>query len=214
MTPVNSKPYAGSPVAAPLSFVRHYGLQEIIEALHRKLSESDKKNYHVLEKIFYARHPYEEVEKHVGSVREMFASYAYSDDCKRYFAATHSKSVLTLLLGDHFLTEDVILSTIKEQSNFGLESDYVDVVMLSSHLSEFIISAMFEEIGPAKGAQVLEATPDSMITAGLLNSWVTSLPSEGIRRGQALFIAKLIRRAHPEYEGLPDEWVRKAFCGQ
>lgn len=214
MSPVNPKSNIVHPAAGALYVVRRNGLQEIIEALHRKLSESDKKNYHVLEKIFYARHPDEEVEKHVGSVREMFDSYAYSDDCKRYFAATHSKSVLTLLLGDNFLTEDVILNTIKEQSNFGLESDYVDAVMLSLHLSEFIISAMFKEIGPAKGAQVLEATPDSMITAGLLNSWVTSLPSENIRRGQALFIAKRIRRAHPEYEGLPDEWVRKAFCGQ
>ena len=213
MSPFNSKPNIVHPAAGALYVVRRNGLQEIIEALHRELSESDMKNYYVLDKIFYTRHTDKEVEKHVGSVKEMFASYAYSDDCKRYFAATHSKSVLTLLLGDDFLTEDIILSTIKEQSNYGLESDYVDAVMLSSHLSEPIISAIFKRIGPAKSGQVLEATPDSMITAGLLNSWVASLPSGDLKLVDALFIAKRIRRAHPEYEGFPDEWVIKVFCG-
>lgn len=213
MNPVNSEPNMVQPVAASLGLARRSGLQDMANALRRKL-ESEKKNYHVLEKIFYGPLVIPRTKAYKHRIAEVFASPLYSDSCKKYFAAAHVDDELMFFAADRFLTEEIILSHVKGKTFVVLEWSYFKAMMGSIHLSERIMEATFERMAASWRREVLTLTPDTMITPKVMNSWLASV--EGwYRKPEDSFkvAAPRIREAHPEYEGFPDDWVMKVFCG-
>lgn len=192
------------------SLLQHPNLQKIINSLSRQLPEIDNgKNYSDLETAFCEAQESSRV-AYKRRVAEIFASPAYDDACKRYFAATHVSDEIILLLGGKFLTEEIILGYIEDQAGqwFDQPEAHLEAMMGSSHLSENIIEAAFKRFNKPSRAHVLELTPDSMITPRVINAWMGNVRLETL--GAA---ALRIKRAHSEYEGFPDKWVLKVFLG-
>ena len=194
--------------------------KEILGELKRELSKSDlRETYPALEDIFYnpkLRYD-EEYKLNIIIIAEAFASPLYSDNCKRYWAASHVSSSVVLQFGDMFLTEEIILGHIERRELKIITLDYVKAVMSSSHLSERIIEATLKEVSEIQRGSVLKLTPDIMVTPRVIKSWISTVPHGG-RYGAAVLAARAavsrIRKAHPEYEGFPDEWALKVFCGE
>lgn len=202
--------------------LRRPNLQKIINSLSRQLPEIDNgKNYSDLETAFYKATEFSAV-VYKRRVAEIFASPIYDDACKRYFAATHVSYAIVLLLGGEFLTEEIILGYIEDQTGrwFDQSKAYIEAIMGSSHLSENIIEAAFERFNKPCQAHILELTPDNMITPRVINAW--SAWQSTVLYGSDPFwqetyqkaVISRIKQAHPEYEGFPDEWVLKVFCGE
>lgn len=176
-----------------------------------KLSDFDKTNCQTLERIFHD--PW----VNQNDLADIFASPVYSDDCKRYFAKAHAYNGAVLLLGDRFLTEEIIFSHISnpEQDQL-LSGKYLNNLLVSSHLSERIMEVIFQSVLPRGSRRVLELTPDIMITPRVINSWIVGVSYGDQRLLPQSFIsyaACIVKRVHPEYEGFPDEWALKVFCG-
>ena len=201
------------------------GLPEIITALQDELTAADQKSFQLLENLFYGDGP---TSKYENIIEKAFASPLYSDACKQLFAASHIDSELVLSLGDKFLTEEIILGYVRKAGFKTPYEDYIRVLMSSSHLSENIIEAEFGSRGTLARLMALELTPDRMITPKLMHAWKITVPYDvrpsgmGVKtegRSERLKVnltaaAARIRQVHPEYEGFPDEWVMKVFCGE
>ena len=90
--------------------------------------------------------------------------------------------------------------------------------MVSSHLSERIIKAACFRAGMTENGIILGLTPVNMITPSLISLWLEIMQWRygrltNLNGNSPSFAARRIREAHPEYEGFPDEWVIKVFCG-
>ena len=87
----------------------------------------------------------------------------------------------------------------------------------SPHLSEQVIEATLLVIGPIGRKGLLELIPNALITPRVINAWRSTVPHEELpgRTAAATSAAvSSIKRAHPEYDGVPNEWVLKVFCGE
>lgn len=83
--------------------------------------------------------------------------------------------------------------------------------MESEHLSEQIMLAMIRKTDEDELDILLPLIPDRMITPEVITNWLAQVIWEIEKCGAAA--ANRIKRMYPEYEGFPDEWVLKVFCG-
>lgn len=192
-------------------------VREIIGALRLRLSESDLDSFYDLEHIFYRSkyYPYyPEKEASKLKVAEVFTSSLYNIACKKYFAASNIHNELMFSVADQFLTEELIFSHIEGAGSIEIEWCYVKAMISSSHLSERILAASFSKVSEDTRELTLELTPDNMLTPEVVKSWLASA-RWGWETGDTLTcVAARVRKAHPEYEGFPDEWLLKVFCGE
>lgn len=191
------------------------GLREIIETLRGTLTIEEKKG---LEVLFHHPKKYMTSWKYKLGITNVFESPSYSDSCKKYFAASRIDSELVLLSGGQFLTEEIIVGYIEKVGREKpISWDYVKALMRSSHLSGRIIEAMLKQLGYDQSRQVLITSSAALITPGVIVAWLSKAAER--RQSRHLlacreFAVLQIRRAHPEYEGFPDDWVLKVFCGE
>ena len=181
------------------------------------LSEVDKASYFALEDILYSFRWGSEEHK-LGIVTAL-NSPMYSDACKRHFAASHLQDEIIFSVAGGFLTEEIILSHVECPTYPTFSLAYFAALMGSEYLSEQIVSAAILKIDFFEESKALELIPDRMITPKVIDNWLGQA-SSGLTekeltvandRGEAAF---RVRRTHPEYEGFPDEWVLKVFCGR
>lgn len=189
------------------------------QTLWRALSDLDKESYASLKHAFNRAWEFASGDgRYEDVIAGIFASPLYSDDCKRYFAVANVSSSHVLRLQGGLLTEELIFSHVNAPKGSYLGGAYLTALMGSKHLSERIIEAVFIRADKRVSRAALEQTPNTMVTPRVVKGWLLQasrkdsfyFPEE---EEEEEFGARHIRRAHPEYEGLPDEWVLKVFCG-
>lgn len=199
--------------------------QEIREILLTDLSPSERKQCRDLEEI-YRLHSVKRNKEFEQCIAEAFTSPLYSNRSKAYFAALFVHSDLVLRFGDEFLSEEIIVSYLKWSGARLLNQSHVKAIMESSHLSERIIETAFKELNYTKASWTLELVPDVMVTPRVISLWKASAAGPVspylVHRGRTrppladslAVAASRVRKAHPEYESFPDDWVLKVFCGE
>lgn len=187
-----------------------------MRAIRLGLPESDITSSYDLEHIFDGSQYPPETVAYKLKVAEVFASSLYSNACKKYFAASNIHNELMFSVADQFLTEEIILSHVKREWSGEMEGSYFKAMMTSSHLSERIIVTAFGRVDGNTRKLSLELTPDYMLTPEVVKSWLAHVCLVwGWGTGFATSLAtSRVRKAHPEYEGLPDEWMVKLFIGK
>lgn len=188
------------------------GLSETAGNLRLVLSEAEIVSYHALETIWWESDlKWDSLEDKLNMV-EAFASPLYETAAKEYFAAAHLGNSLILSMADRFLTEEIIFSFFSgpRMKLFGLP--HFVALMGSEHLSERIILAAFPKTYPERLLKSLSLVPDAMIAPAVVSSWMLEA-SKKISKCQAVAVLR-IKKVYPEYEGFPDDWVLKVFCGK
>lgn len=177
------------------------------------LSETDTESYRVLENICYGKGIQWGGEAHKAGIIRAFKSPLYSDDAKEYCAAANLNNELILLPADRFLTEKIILGYVENVTVNIMSIAYFAALIRSSHLSERIVSAAVPWTDGIQNCAALAMIPDAMITSEVMTSWLSNAWWRTSQGGGKQEAARRVRQVHPEYEGFPDEWVLKVFCG-
>lgn len=189
---------------------------ETIQDTPLVLSAVDTASYFALEDILYSFRWGSEEHK-LGIVTAL-NSPMYSDACKRRFAASHLHDEIIFSVAGGFLNEEIILSHLRSMTSPVFSLAYFRALMVSEHLSEQIVSAAIFRIVFFEKSEVLELIPDRMITPEVMATWLgkasSRLTEKELAIGDRGEAALRIKRTHPEYEGFPDEWVLKVFCGR
>ena len=196
---------------------RRWSVWETTDVLRENLSEADTESYRAFENIFYSSEIPRGSKEYETSIAAAFKSPLYSEACKKRFAAANMFVELTLLVADKFLTEKIILSHLEGLRYKVLRLSYFAVLMGSSHLSERIVSAAIQKIDiEVKMDGVLKVIPDAMVTPRVIKDWMSNASAFRIPAGwnPESFAAQRVKQTHPEYEGFPDEWALKVFCGR
>lgn len=190
--------------------------KERTERLRPILSEVDMNSYQALENVFWRLSVSErDFQSKKLRIVEVFASSLYSEASKEYFAAGKVEDRLILSVCGQFLTEKIILGYLEGPRANLFNVDYFTALMGSKHLSVQIISAALIRLYPPWDWKALEVIPNLMIIPEVVVSWLAKV-SGGSSGGFILAEAKVaaalrIKQVHPEYEGLPDDWVLKVF---
>lgn len=191
-------------------------LREIIGTLRLGLSKADLNDSYDLEKIFYGPAWNHGSEAYRFRLAEVFTSPLYSDVCKKYFAASNINGELIFSVADRFLTEEIILTYVENGWSGEMEVSYFKAMISSSHMSTRILEAAFSKVSKPAQELSLELIPDSMVTPGVIKSWGASARWGRLSHAErtlSLVITR-VRRAYPEYQDLPDEWMMKIFYGE
>lgn len=189
------------------------------EDLRLILSESDVDSYVKLETIFYARGGRWGNEAYKIKVTKAFDSPCYSDASKEYFAAANVGDESILASCGQFLTEKIILSYITHINFESFSSSYFAALLGSEHMSERIILAIIEGVGNLsdfRAYKILELIPAWLITPEIVTNWLYKLllpPHVQSKSATRALAALRVKQTYPEYEGFPDDWVLKVFCG-
>lgn len=191
-------------------------VREIIGTLRLGLSQAELESSYDVEQVLYGPSANLKDKAYKLRIAEVFASPLYSDVCKKYCAASNINNELMLSVADPFLTEEIILTYIENGWSGEMEVSYFKAIMSSSHLSTRILEAVFSKVSEPAQELSLELIPDSMVTPEVIKSWRASARwNWGWDTEQALsLITARVRKAHPEYQDLPDEWMMKMFYGE
>lgn len=189
------------------------------------LSDSDTNSYFEFENICYATGAYPGSEAYQDALAEAFISPYYSDAIKEYFAAAHLSNRFILASAGRFLTEKIILSYLENMRFQSLFESCFATIMRCEHLNERIVSAAIKKIehfDDLRASKILELIHSQLVTPLVVTSWLSrSLQEVQDIRGRGwdhessatAIVALRVKQIHPEYEGFPDEWVLKVFCG-
>lgn len=190
--------------------------------IQQTLSAADMASYGALDKIFYPSIARRGGEAHKARIMSAFQSPLYSDSSKECFAAAHLNQDFILLSAGEFLTEKIILSYLKHPWPQILDLGYFAALMGSEHLSERIVLVAGRKVDFFEDHEALKLIPNTMIISTVIASWLNHVAWGLVDGGSSSIAAKnphsfaagRVKRAHPEYEGLPDEWVLRVFCGE
>lgn len=154
-------------------------------------------------------------EEHKLGIMSAFKSPLYSDGCKEASANSALRYEFLFLIEGEFLTEKIIFSFVDGPAPKVFRLDHFAALMGSEQLSERIISAAVRKMDIFNKRKALELLSNSMITPEVLSNWVVK--ASGGPRGSFISARSVsalrIKQVHPEYAGLPDEWVLKVFGG-
>lgn len=191
--------------------------RETTRNLRLVLSEAETASYRALERVFWPQELALDSLEYKQSVSEAFASPIYDTAAKEYFAAAHVTNPLILSVADRFLTEKIILCYLEGHRIRAFAVRHFAALMGSEHLSERIILAAFHKMDSGGILKVLDLVPDPMVTPEVAKRWMAKalqVPYVSLQPELATTdVVQRIRETHPEYEGFPDEWTLKVFCG-
>lgn len=192
--------------------------QEMEDRLWQDLSKAEFQSFQILESIYNAVDGQTLEAYHL--LEKAFASPMYGHKSKNFFAATHIGNEFILQLGDKFLTEEILLSYIQKELWDSVRSSYLNAIVSSSHFSEQVIEAVFQSRLYGESKIILASTPDAMITPKVIIAWLGKALTGPYSQYDAMLLwnrehaSQRIGKAHPEYQGLPKDWVLKVFCGR
>lgn len=199
-----------SPHAAGLTSLPSRSFEKIKATIWLALSPKDKDTYQAAKSVLdgHQRKVGVFAEEFKRELEKTFAFPLYSDELKKFVAATYIGNEFVFLVGDRFLTEELILGYIERSQQWMAEESYIKAMMGSSHLSGRIIDAASRTSGTLERNLILELTPEVMLTPKMIYNWSAGLRSGGrYVASRVLFDEQrgALSMSKKPYEG-PDVW--------
>ena len=154
-------------------------------------------------------------------VEDFFKSSLFSSKVKELWALTNPRWTAVLRWGGSFLSEVSLLDVINENENIN-SREFVEALKANKSFTPKVFAAYFTNHTVTLEGQAfaLEFTPNSFVTpawiqavlAMRLDFEVFDTPlGVAVSEYYREIIAAKVRKAHPEYEGMPDDWTLKLF---